>query len=186
MNYISLKIFEKGTGWWKYEYCFGNYVRQFHKDKKSETELFLGHFNANAHRQWLQANPDKRPQAQSTSIWHHYEKGTRCDRTGLPREVDVKLTCSAGLGSLNPNAISMYLLEPKTCHYILVFESPIVCVLIGYTDEYGLIDEAKIEKLIQEKESQTSSSTASSGSSSKDAPASETAKQAASPIDFRL
>lgn len=107
-----------------------------------------------AHRQWLDMNPDKRPQS---SIWHHYEKGSRCDRTGLPREVDVKLTCS-GLGSMSPTAVSMYLLEPKTCQYILVFESPMVCMLMGFVDEYGLVDEASIQKIMQQK--QTTSSTA--------------------------
>lgn len=87
--------------------------------------------------------------------------GSRCDKTGLPREVDVKLTCSGGgLGSLNPNAVSMYLLEPKTCQYILVFEAPIVCALTGYTDEYGLIDEDKLTKLVQEKDSGASSTSA--------------------------
>lgn len=165
-----------GSGWWKYEFCYGNYVRQFHKDKKSETELFLGHFDQQAHRQWVQTNPDKRPQKQSSSIWHHYEKGSRCDRTGLPREVDVKLTCS-GLGSMNPTAVSMYLLEPKTCQYILVFESPMVCMLMGYTDEYGLIDEAKLQKVLQEKDG----STTTTGGGSDESP-----KQAATPVDVRL
>ncbi|XP_061394457.1 endoplasmic reticulum lectin 1 [Musca vetustissima] len=170
------KCLTGGTGWWKYEFCYGNYVRQFHKDKKSETELFLGHFSASAHRQWLEANPDKWPKAQSTSIWHHYEKGSRCDKTGLPREVDVKLTCSGGSGmggSLNPSAVSMYLLEPKTCQYILVFEAPIVCALTGYTDEYGLIDEEKLTKLIQEKESAASKSTAAEQTESSSAAAKE-------------
>ncbi|XP_065355533.1 endoplasmic reticulum lectin 1 isoform X2 [Calliphora vicina] len=167
-----------GSGWWKYEFCYGNYVRQFHKDKKSETELFLGHFDTQAHRQWIQMNPDKRPQEQSSSIWHHYEKGSKCDRTGLPREVDVKLTCS-GLGSMNPTAVSMYLLEPKTCQYILVFESPMVCMLMGYTDDYGLIDEDKLQKGLQEKE--TTVTTRGSSINNIESPL-----PAATPVDVRL
>ncbi|KAL9923658.1 endoplasmic reticulum lectin 1 isoform 1-T1 [Glossina fuscipes fuscipes] len=135
-----------GAGWWKYEFCYGRHVRQFHKDKKSETELFLGHFNAASHRQWLKANPDKRHQEQSTSFWQHYEKGSFCDHTGLPREINVKFICSSSIGSL---PVSMYLLEPKTCQYILVFESPMVCVLMNYIDEYGLIDEYSLEKMKQ-------------------------------------
>lgn len=149
-------------------------MRQFHKDKKSETELFLGHFSTQAHRQWLQMNPDKRPQEQSSSIWHHYEKGSKCDHTGLPREVDVKLTC-IGLGSMNPTAVSMYLLEPKTCQYILVFESPMVCMLMGYTDEYGLIDEEKLQKILQEKDTIV---TTTGGTKSP--------MQSATPVDVRL
>lgn len=124
-------------------------------------------------------NPDKRPQEQSSSIWHHYEKGSKCDRTGLPREVDVKLTCS-GLGSMNPTAVSMYLLEPKTCQYILVFESPMVCMLMGYTDEYGLIDEEKLQKVLQDKDASTVKTTGGS-TNNNDSP-----RQAATPVDVRL
>ncbi|XP_046802076.1 endoplasmic reticulum lectin 1 [Lucilia cuprina] len=167
-----------GSGWWKYEFCYGNYVRQFHKDKKSETELFLGHFDTQAHRQWIQMNPDKRPQEQSSSIWHHYEKGSKCDRTGLPREVDVKLTCS-GLGSMNPTAVSMYLLEPKTCQYILVFESPMVCMLMGYTDEYGLIDDEKLQKVLLEKDATVTTTGSSINNNESPVPA-------ATPVDVRL
>lgn len=176
MNFCS---HVKGSGWWKYEFCYGNYVRQFHKEKKSETELFLGHFDTNAHRQWIQINPDKRPQEQSSSIWHHYEKGTKCDRTGLPREVDVKLTC-IGLGSMNPTAVSMYLLEPKTCQYILVFESPMVCKLMEFIDDYGLID----ENALQGRQENYLAETAVDGKASK-MKSNESPIEVATPVDVR-
>lgn len=155
-------------------------MRQFHKDKKSETEIFLGHFNAEAHRQWLQMNPEKRSKPQSLSIWHHYEKGSKCDRTGLPREVDVELTCGS-LGSMNPTAVSMYLLEPKTCQYILVFESPLVCMLMGYTDDSGLIEDAKLQKLLQESDGKISN-----GGSKADSDIKEFPVQGTPPINIRL
>ncbi|XP_067624172.1 endoplasmic reticulum lectin 1 isoform X2 [Eurosta solidaginis] len=138
-----------GTGWWKYEFCYGRHVRQFHKDKQSESELFLGYFSESSHRQWLTKNLDKMVKrgGYSTALWHHYDRGTHCDRTGAPREVDVKLMCTPL--SSSQNTVSIYLLEPKTCQYILVVESPIVCDLMQLADEYGLVQEENIEQLIQ-------------------------------------
>ncbi|XP_034491053.1 endoplasmic reticulum lectin 1 [Drosophila innubila] len=136
-----------GTGWWKYEFCYGRHVRQFHKDKNSEVELFLGYFSEEAHRQWISSHPDKGGrQGFSTSLWHHYAKGTHCDSTGLPREVDVKLTCTPVTSS--GTAVSMYLLEPKTCQYILVVESPIVCDLMHYADENDLVKPENLQKIL--------------------------------------
>ncbi|KAH8329438.1 hypothetical protein KR074_010632 [Drosophila pseudoananassae] len=135
-----------GNGWWKYEFCYGRHVRQFHKDKTSEVEMFLGYFSEDAHRQWATSNPEKgaRRPGFSSSIWHHYGKGTHCDRTGLPREVDVKLTCTPVTTS--GTAVSMYLLEPKTCQYILVVESPTICDLMHYADSHGLVKPENLNK----------------------------------------
>lgn len=138
--------FPQGNGWWKYEFCYGRHVRQFHKDKNSEVELFLGYFSEEAQRQWANTNPDKgaRRTGFTSSIWHHYGKGTHCDRTGLPREVDVKLTCTPVTTS--GTAVSMYLLEPKTCQYILVVESPTICDLMHYADSHGLVKSVNLQK----------------------------------------
>ncbi|EDW04023.1 GH10202 [Drosophila grimshawi] len=137
-----------GTGWWKYEFCYGRHVRQFHKDKNSEVELFLGYFSEESHRLWASSNPDKgaRRPGFTSSLWHHYEKGTHCDRSGLPREVDVKLTCTPVTNS--GTAVSMYLLEPKTCQYILVVESPIICDLMHYADDSGLVTQHSLQKFL--------------------------------------
>lgn len=123
-------------------------MRQFHKDKNSEVELFLGYFSEESHRLWASSNPDKgaRRPGFTSSIWHHYEKGTHCDRSGLPREVDVKLTCTPVTTS--GTAVSMYLLEPKTCQYILVVESPIICDLMHYADDSGLVTAESLQKFL--------------------------------------
>lgn len=110
----------------------------------------LGFFNEDAHREWLKLNPEKapKPNGASVSIWHHYEGGTRCDRTRKPRETDVKLTCTSVASS--PTSVSMYLLEPKTCQYILVVESPIVCDILKVIDEDGLVQQYKLDLLMKE------------------------------------
>ncbi|EDW45876.1 endoplasmic reticulum lectin 1 [Drosophila sechellia] len=157
-----------GNGWWKYEFCYGRHVRQFHKDKTSEVELFLGYFSEEAHRAWSNANPDKgaRRSGFTTSIWHHYGKGTHCEQIGVPREVDVKLTCTPVTNS--GTAVSMYLLEPKTCQYILVVESPTICDLMHYADSQGLVKLEDLDKILV---TETDKSTTSSASAPAPAPA---------------
>ncbi|XP_060663936.1 LOW QUALITY PROTEIN: endoplasmic reticulum lectin 1 [Drosophila nasuta] len=148
-----------GTGWWKYEFCYGRHVRQFHKDKNSEVELFLGYYSEELHRAWYATQPEKGArQAVSSSLWHHYSKGTHCDQTGLPREVNVKLTCTPVTSS--GTAVSMYLMEPKTCHYILVVESPIICGLMQYADENDLVSLEHLQKILTVDKSTTPPTTA--------------------------
>lgn len=128
-----------GTGWWKYEFCYGKYVRQFHSDRTGSVTLFLGFFDENKHKEWLKQNPDKRPapKAIRTDISHLYQGGTVCDKTGEKRQTEVKLKCMLNVPS--PSTVSMYLLEPKTCQYILVVESPLICDILKLVDEDGLV-----------------------------------------------
>lgn len=37
-------------------------------------------------------------------------------------------------------AVSLYLIEPHTCQYILGVESPMVCQILDSLDEHGLSD----------------------------------------------
>ena len=86
-------------------------------------------------------HPDRRPKSKSirTEISHFYQEGTVCDKTGEKRETEVKLKCL--LNSASPAQVSMYLLEPRTCHYILVVESPIICDVLQIADDDGLVPE---------------------------------------------
>ena len=54
-----------------------------------------------------------------------------------PRQVEVKLKCKR---SDSPSTVSLYLLEPKTCEYVLGIESPLVCDIIHLADDDGLMD----------------------------------------------
>lgn len=40
-----------------------------------------------------------------------------------------------------PSSISLFLLEPKTCKYVLRVESPLICDILEYADENGLLSE---------------------------------------------
>ncbi|KOB76294.1 putative xtp3-transactivated protein b [Operophtera brumata] len=76
-----------------------------------------------------------------TSVSHFYSNGDVCDKTGKPRQTEVKLKCLEN--SSSPAQVSIYLLEPRTCHYILGVESPLICDILPLADEHGLIKSAK-------------------------------------------
>lgn len=48
----------------------------------------------------------------------------------------VKLKCIEGASK---GSVSMFLLEPQSCHYILGVESPLICQLLHKLDDTGLI-----------------------------------------------
>ncbi|XP_044731574.1 endoplasmic reticulum lectin 1 [Chrysoperla carnea] len=130
-----------GSGWWKYDFCYGRYIEQYHVEKDgSRTLLNLGRFDKKTHLAWLEKNPHKRPKplAQRKQLSHFYSGGTVCDKTGKARQTEVKLKCLEN--SSSPGAVQLYLLEPKYCEYILGVESPIICDIIGKADENGLVE----------------------------------------------
>ncbi|KAF0288671.1 Endoplasmic reticulum lectin 1 [Amphibalanus amphitrite] len=130
-----------GTGWWRYEFCHGKRVDQYHVNRDgTRTVIHLGFFSRDVHREWLTHNPQKRPRpaAGRRHVSHFYSGGSMCDEISAPRSVEVKLKCKQ---SESPNAVSLYLLEPRPCQYILGVESPIVCRLVEQANDDGLIDE---------------------------------------------
>ena len=60
-----------------------------------------------------------------------------------PRHVEVKLKCKPPKASESPSSVSIYLLEPKTCEYVLGVESSIVCDIIASADDDGLMSLTK-------------------------------------------
>ena len=149
-----------GMGWWKYEFCYGKKVDQYHEEAGGKrTVINLGHFNLEDHLSWLEAHPIKRPKEGDArkQVSLFYSNGDICDLTGKPRQIEVKLKCKA---ADSPSTVSLYLLEPKvnnrqqlhnlcpiivnlltnikyniqTCEYVLGVESPLVCDLLPHAD----------------------------------------------------
>lgn len=81
---------------------------------------------------------------QRTQISHFYSDGSICDKNGLPRQTEVKLKCLEN--SSSPAQVSLFMLEPKTCQYVLGVESPLICDIIQLADDDGLIDMSLIGK----------------------------------------
>lgn len=149
----------QGTGWWKYEFCYGRYVRQFHVDKNGETSLMLGYFNEEAHKEWLKENPQKRPKklGTRTQITHFYQGGSKCDETGEKRQTEVQLKCLENSTSMSK--VSLFLMEPKMCNYILGVESPLICEIIEKADEDGLITRKSVEQASGDRDIKTGAET---------------------------
>jgi len=128
-----------GSGWWKYEFCYGKKVDQYHEEGKGQkTVINLGRFNKEKHMEWLEQHPTKRPKQGEARkhVSHFYSGGDICDLTGKERQLEVKLKCKK---ADSPSTVSLYLLEPKTCEYVLGVESPLVCDILPHADETGLM-----------------------------------------------
>uniref|UniRef100_A0A182IZ96 Endoplasmic reticulum lectin 1 n=1 Tax=Anopheles atroparvus TaxID=41427 RepID=A0A182IZ96_ANOAO len=133
-----------GSGWWKFELCFGKHVRQYHKD----TSIYLGYFNVDKHREWLEKNPSVRYKRKlENQISHFYTDGDICDKTNQPRHVEVKLKCTEH--SASSDVIALYLLEPRPCEYVLNVESSKICDILPLATEDMLLPE-NIQQLEEE------------------------------------
>ncbi|XP_042162170.1 endoplasmic reticulum lectin 1 isoform X1 [Oncorhynchus tshawytscha] len=132
-----------GVGWWKYEFCYGKHVHQYHEDKEQgKNMVVVGSWNTEEHLEWAQKNVARSYQLKNDGVQkvklvsHFYGHGDVCDMTGKPRQVIVKLKCKE---SASPHAVTVYMLEPQTCQYVLGVESPVICQILDTADEKGLL-----------------------------------------------
>nr|XP_019961238.1 PREDICTED: endoplasmic reticulum lectin 1-like [Paralichthys olivaceus] len=104
--------------------------------------VVVGSWNAEEHVEWANKNVARSYQLKEDGVQkvklvsHFYGHGDVCDMTGKPRQVIVKLKCKE---SESPHAVTVYMLEPQTCQYILGVESPVICRILDTADEYGLL-----------------------------------------------
>lgn len=132
-----------GVGWWKYEFCYGKHVHQYHEDKEQGKNIVIvGTWNLEEHIDWAKKNVARSYQLKDDGVQkvklvsHFYGHGDVCDLTGKPRQVIVKLKCKE---SESPHAVTVYMLEPQTCQYVLGVESPVICRVLDTADEHGLL-----------------------------------------------
>ncbi|XP_012060048.1 PREDICTED: endoplasmic reticulum lectin 1 [Atta cephalotes] len=152
-NFLSGKnCLHGGNGWWKYEFCYGRSVVQYHIERDgTKTIVNLGRFDKQKHLEWIAAHPQKKPKPLELRkhLSHFYSDGSSCDKTGTSRQTEVKLKCVEN-HTASPSSVSLFLLEPKTCEYVLGVESPLICDILEYADENGLLNdkfEANFDKL---------------------------------------
>uniref|UniRef100_A0A3B4B660 Endoplasmic reticulum lectin n=1 Tax=Periophthalmus magnuspinnatus TaxID=409849 RepID=A0A3B4B660_9GOBI len=132
-----------GVGWWKYEFCYGKHVHQYHEDKEQgKNTVVVGSWNVEEHIDWAKKNVARSYQLKEDGVQkvklvsHFYGHGDVCDLTGKPRQVVVKLKCKE---SESPHAVTVYMLEPQTCQYVLGVESPVICRVLDTADDHGLL-----------------------------------------------
>ncbi|EGT57596.1 hypothetical protein CAEBREN_32256 [Caenorhabditis brenneri] len=132
-----------GTGWWKYEFCYGKHVVQFHEDANGQRDdILLGVFDETVHKEWVKQSSNYRGAIQESDQIRQlsviYTKGDICDETGAHRDVEVRIRCATADHSAL--AFSMHLTEPKTCQYVLTIDSERFCEPMQYADDFGLIE----------------------------------------------
>ncbi|XP_065152472.1 endoplasmic reticulum lectin 1 [Paramisgurnus dabryanus] len=132
-----------GVGWWKYEFCYGKHVQQYHEEKEQGKNIVVvGTWNHEDHLNWAKKNVARSYHLKDSVppkvkvVSHFYGNGDVCDLTGKPRQVIVKLKCKE---SDSPHAVTVYMLEPQTCQYVLGVESPVICKILDTADENGLL-----------------------------------------------
>uniref|UniRef100_H2Y716 Endoplasmic reticulum lectin 1 n=1 Tax=Ciona savignyi TaxID=51511 RepID=H2Y716_CIOSA len=119
-----------GTGWWRFEFCYGKHVVQYHDDAKlGRTTITVGKWDASKHKIWTQQKTSKpriyvkneEGDNKVSMVQHFYGDGDMCEETKTLRQVVVRMKCKKSVN--NPHSVSIYLLEPSKCSYILGIES---------------------------------------------------------------
>ena len=144
---------EGGTGWWRFKFCYGKAVHQYHdhsaagqaKSERSGREsILIGEWNKQEHKRWIAKGNQPIIYATTASgkkrvygFQQLYTNGATCEATGKPRVVVVRMKCRPDVK--NPNAVVIYLREPSTCSYILSVESDLVCQMTNKVDENGVL-----------------------------------------------
>lgn len=121
--------FLRQEGWWAYEFCYHQKLRQLHfEDEKVVQEFTLGVFDPEAtaayHQNLSDVSTLKDPRSKDASQRYHahqYTNGTICDLTGRPRETEVRFVCS------EPRAMISSITELSTCKYALTVHAPMLC-----------------------------------------------------------
>lgn len=129
LEVLKDRCFIRQEGWWSYEFCYQNRLRQIHlEEDKVVQEFILGVYNAEATEAYNQNLSDistlKDPHSKDASQRYHshiFNNGTLCDLTNEPRETEVRFVCS------EPRAMISSITELSTCKYALTFQCPTLC-----------------------------------------------------------
>uniref|UniRef100_A0A2K6GZS2 Endoplasmic reticulum lectin n=1 Tax=Propithecus coquereli TaxID=379532 RepID=A0A2K6GZS2_PROCO len=93
------------------------FILQLLLDKDSgKTSVVVGTWNQEEHIEWAKKN--------TARVYHLQDDGTQTVRC---KESD------------SPHAVTVYMLEPHSCQYILGVESPVICKILDTADENGLL-----------------------------------------------
>ncbi|TKS85437.1 Endoplasmic reticulum lectin 1 ER lectin [Collichthys lucidus] len=118
------------------EFLSGSYCLHGEKEQ-GKNIVVVGSWNAKEHIEWAKKNVARSYQLKDDGVQkvklvsHFYGHGDVCDLTGESQD-----RCKE---SESPHAVTVYMLEPQTCQYILGVESPVICRILDTADEHGLL-----------------------------------------------
>jgi len=133
LDNLSGLCFRRTEGWWTYEVCHGDQVRQFHKEKNGDlTEFSLGQYDREGNEA-LENNGNLLVHDKTSSrpsLQQVYTDGTKCDLKDTKRTTTVMYTCTQAQlfdmgGSASAGILSI--LESPSCNYVVVVHVPVLC-----------------------------------------------------------
>ncbi|KAL7080726.1 hypothetical protein ACQ4LE_000966 [Meloidogyne hapla] len=133
-----------GSGWWKYEVCYGKTVMQYHSEnEKQRKNILLGVFDKAVHMAWAAEHPEKvierKEDGRVMLVTHLYTQGDICEENGAHRSSEVLIRCR---DDIDAHKVFIYMLEPSTCQYKVVLESTLFCEPLQNVDSLGLLSES--------------------------------------------
>lgn len=147
------KCLRGGNGWWKFEICYGKHVMQYHEDERTSerTNVLIGTWDQNEHLKWIEKNHKKKPLLDISKRTYNsllYSNGQPCEGLNRNRQVEIKFRCKPKKEGQS-HAVSLYLLEPSTCEYLLGIESPWFCNFVKTADQNGIPTSLSVEDTIE-------------------------------------
>uniref|UniRef100_A0A1I8BP82 Endoplasmic reticulum lectin 1 n=1 Tax=Meloidogyne hapla TaxID=6305 RepID=A0A1I8BP82_MELHA len=154
-----------GSGWWKYEVCYGKTVMQYHSEnEKQRKNILLGVFDKAVHMvrmiliiAWAAEHPEKvierKEDGRVMLVTHLYTQGDICEENGAHRFIKFYLSIGLSLfrssevlircrDDIDAHKVFIYMLEPSTCQYKVVLESTLFCEPLQNVDSLGLLSES--------------------------------------------
>ena len=129
----------KAGGWWVYDACWNQGVRQYHPDRNQqiETEYSLGQGPAKKIKKGATGTLFYgRSALHGLYVATHYHNGTVCDLSGQERSTELRLLCDDGTGANGAEVVDpgreaelqlTDITEPETCTYVVWLKHPAVC-----------------------------------------------------------
>ncbi|KAJ2696299.1 Protein OS-9 [Coemansia sp. IMI 209128] len=112
-------------GWWTFEYCHNQHVRQFHllaPDKSGNTQEIEFRLGAYPKRIALDDSQQVRRIGRSRYVTQVWGGGTLCDMTREPRDIEIQYHCDPH----GPERIAM-VEEVEVCSYAMIINTPRLC-----------------------------------------------------------
>ncbi|XP_072105755.1 protein OS-9 isoform X2 [Mobula birostris] len=109
--------------WWTYEFCYGQYIKQYHTED-SEVKgdvMYLGFYESEF--DWN--NETAKASKQHKLKRYHsqtYVNGSKCDLNEKPREAEVRFMCEEGSGDFIARVD-----EPQSCNYVITIHTTRIC-----------------------------------------------------------
>lgn len=125
---------KRNEGWWTYEFCFGQGVRQYHRDSDGRVtvDFSLGHYDEDKNRALetsgaalVSEQIDATHDVSRPAYLEHYSHGTYCKEFDMqtPRTSRVFFYCSQGGANHHILAVK----ETQTCAYTIKISTPVLC-----------------------------------------------------------